>query len=251
MSEALISQAVTVPPMLPFPTMNENVPGMRGEAVTVGRYDSGLYEYIYNGVSCVVPKSHNRAPFENDFFARCKEKTFSVTDVGCACENLKEGIAPYLVVHGKVLGIPFDISSFGAASYTSIIYFIFVFVLVAFPVSYAVVHYKMKGMADRFDDPGVFLRWCRMANSYNLALISILFGTFLVYSNIQSKTTINLFGQNIETSVPGLGLIFLGFVAWYLASNTSKSWDRTPSRAEANVADKDDAPPVHEGGEPA
>lgn len=184
--------------------------------MSVGRYDSGLFEYTFNAVSCPIPKSQYRLPFENDFFLRCSTSTFSDKIPGCLCENLQEGITTYSIFHGKLFGIFFDFSSPGYAAYVMLFYLSIIAMILLVPVFIFINHYRMRSIAVKMNNPEFFFKWNQSANSYNLAIIATLFGSFLVYSNIQSKTTINIFGQSIETSVPGLALIFLGFLGWFI-----------------------------------
>ncbi len=211
----------TAPELLPFPAQ-PILQGLQGNGVSVGRYDTGLWEYRYRGNSCVVPKSQAGQPFEHSFFESCGTATFTAEKEGCLCENLKEGIASYHIFHGKLFGIHFDLSSYGTASYSTILYLFLVFAVLYFPAYALINSYRMKRIVQNFDNPEYLFKWKKHSNSYSLALISIFFGSFLVYSNIQSKTTISIFGQSLETSVPGFGLIFLGFIAWFLVGGGQK-----------------------------
>lgn len=214
MKDLLVAQ-LAPPPVRPFSPLPD-LEGLRGNAVSVGKYDTGLWEYHFNGNSCIVPKTQFVQRFEDHFFESCGKATFTAEKPGCLCENLKEGITSYHIFHGKLFGINFDLSSYGTSSYSTILYLFLVFAILYFPLYAFINNYRMRRLVDSFGDPDYLFKWKKYSNSYSLALISIVFGSFLVYSNIQSKTTISIFGQSLETSVPGLGLIFLGFIAWFL-----------------------------------
>ena len=65
MKDLLVAQ-LAPPPVRPFSPLPD-LEGLRGNAVSVGKYDTGLWEYHFNGNSCIVPKTQFVQRFEDHF----------------------------------------------------------------------------------------------------------------------------------------------------------------------------------------